>query len=712
MTNDGRAWLYVLAILLPLAAFAVQVLSGRRWGRLGPWIATGGVGASFVLSVLGLAVSFEPLFPPLSEGHPSVSEAPAWTASLGSVSLGEGLFGSDQVPLSALKFPASIWIDGLAALLFVMITGVATLVHLYSSAYMEDDPHLGRYFAYLSLFCFSMLALVASANLLYVFVCWELVGVCSYLLIGFWSDQKANTDAAIKAFVVNRVGDVGLIVGMGLLWWSFGTLDVPSLDAGLSDPGLRAGPMHRLSLESAGESVTVRVPVEGGLIDRTVPYWVLTFAGLGVFLGCAGKSAQVPLHVWLPDAMAGPTPVSALIHAATMVAAGVYLVARLFPLFTADALLVIAYTGGITLLLGASVASVQTDYKKVLAYSTVSQLGFMMLSMGVGGWAAGLFHLLTHAFFKALLFLGAGSVYRAVHTYDLRSLGGLRHKMPVTAWTMLAGTLAIAGVPFFSGFYSKDAILADAAHLATVEPGSWPLFAIPAVGALLTAFYMFRMWFLLFDGHPRSEIVEHARESPGRMTVPLVILAVLAVVSGWPTKLLPVRAPVMEGLLKQVEPLPAVDVSAVRFWAMGASVIVAAVGVSLAVGFYSRWKLARPRHLGPVQTIFMHKWYFEHIYDSALLSPVLALARSLARLDRTVLDGLLLGAVRLTRGLSRVGVWLDAHLVDGLVSLFGKTLYVLGDWSRHLQTGRLRGYLGFLAFAVVVLFAGMYWWIQ
>ncbi len=410
--------------------------------------------------------------------------------------------------------------------------------------------------------------------------------------------------------------------------------------------------------------------------------------------------------------MAGPTPVSALIHAATMVAAGVYLVGRMFPVFTAEVLQIIAYTGGITLLVGASIASVQTDYKKVLAYSTISQLGFMMLAMGVGGWAAGLFHLLTHAFFKALLFLGAGSVYRAVHTYELPALGGLRRKMPITAWTMMAGTMAISGVPFFSGFYSKDAILADAAHLGWIEPASSLLFVIPAVGTLLTAFYMFRMWFLMFDGDARSDAVKYAVESPKRLTVPLIILAVLAVVSGWPVTLVPLATPVLEGLLKAVEPLPAVEVSAVRYLAMGASVLVVAIGIALAAGYYSRWRMARPRSLGPIQTLLVNKWYFDTVYDVVLIRPTLALARLLPRFDRVVLDGILNGAVALTRLVSRIGGFVDSRVVDGLVNLFGTTLYLLGDWSRRLQTGHLRSYLGFLAVAVVALFAGMFWWIH
>ncbi len=289
MTNDGRAWLYLVAILLPLGAFALQVLGGRKWGKVGPWIATGAIGASFALSLVGFLLALGTLFPPLSHDHASLVDAPAWTATFGGISLGESFFDLEKTPLPALDFPLEIRIDGLAAILFVMITGVATLVHVYSTVYMADDRHLSRYFTYLSLFGFSMLALVAAANLLYVFVCWELVGICSYLLIGFWHEHQANTDAAIKAFVVNRVGDVGLLVGMGLLWWSFGTLDLASINMGLSDPELRGGEMHRLSAASAGEVVTVRLPVSGGIVEKTVPYGVLTLAGLGVFLGCAGK---------------------------------------------------------------------------------------------------------------------------------------------------------------------------------------------------------------------------------------------------------------------------------------------------------------------------------------------------------------------------------------------------------------------------------------
>ena len=318
--------------------------------------------------------------------------------------------------------------------MFLMVTFIATLIHIYSIGYMHADPRFPRFFAYLSLFCFSMLGLVAASNVFMIFIFWELVGVCSYLLIGFWYEEKVNSDAANKAFVVNRVGDVGMLLGLGLLWANLGTFDFKEINEGLRGG---TGDLHHV-LTPNGSDVVRLIARDSGQVmmdevtgqPRQIPFWLLTIAGLGIFAGCVGKSAQFPLHVWLPDAMAGPTPVSALIHAATMVAAGVYLVGRFFPLFTGDVLLYIAYTGGITLFIAATIAMVQSDYKKVLAYSTVSQLGFMMLGLGVGGWAAGLFHLITHAFFKALLFLCAGSVYHSVHTYEMPALGGLYKKMP------------------------------------------------------------------------------------------------------------------------------------------------------------------------------------------------------------------------------------------------------------------------------------------
>src|SRR4051794_28274071 len=595
--------LYVAAVLIPLAAFAVEAVFIRFLGHWNAYIATAAIGLSCVLSFVGFVDycgeshiltahhESEPAAEPeqLLEHGKAAEPAPKpihhaepliWEASYDWVSLGgeTPTPSGDEKPVAtpALVIPLGVHIDNLAAIMFLMVTFIATLIHIYSIGYMHGDVRFPRFFAYLSPFCFSMLGLVASANLFMVFVFWELVGVCSYFLIGHWYEEKKNSDAANKAFITNRVGDVGMLLGLGLLWASLGTFDIAEINRTLRDD---AGHLNTMKTADGGKIVELHDPeTKAALTDpasgrpRQIAFWALTLAGLGVFAGCVGKSAQFPLHVWLPDAMAGPTPVSALIHAATMVAAGVYLVGRFFPLFTEDVLLYIAYTGGITLLIAASIAIVQTDYKKVLAYSTVSQLGFMMLGLGVGGWAAGLFHLLTHAFFKALLFLGAGSVYHAVHTYEMPYLGGLRKKMPITAYTMLAATMAISGVPLFSGFYSKDAILATALFRVMRSPQHFFLFLLPALGAAMTAFYMFRLWFLTFDGEPRgypepveeagpdvgheedhahahghahapvhghdahhvTNPVEHAHESPRIMTWPLIALAIPTIMIGWP----------------------------------------------------------------------------------------------------------------------------------------------------------------------------------
>lgn len=546
-------------------------------------------------------------------------------------------------------------IDSLSALMFVMVTFVATLIHLFSSGYMSEElsdtvedhhvhgPHhhavgvdsedpvhghghghqrrgrFSRFFMYLSLFCFSMLNLVLADNLFQVFVSWELVGVCSFLLIGFYFERQSASNAANKAFITNRVGDAGFILGLLIVWGYLGTFNFDQMFAQVrhpvtpdahgtvskfagrivrgefmpdsKEPRIRvSGPGEggsqallfptRLVSEHLNEKEQAELldlrrrltdttdPAERARLERTIaaknpeenhfhaagrgsrvavqhnrlpeeygtmPYWMLVAAGLGIFLGCVGKSAQFPLQVWLPDAMEGPTPVSALIHAATMVAAGVYLVGRCFPLFTPEVLLVISYVGAITLFVAATIAIVVTDIKKVLAYSTVSQLGYMMLALGLGGWAAGLFHLITHAVFKALMFLASGSViYGCHHEQEMTKMGGLYPKMKITALTMLMGVLAIAGVPLFSGWYSKDAIIAQAFGYAYVHREHALLLILPLVTAGITTFYMFRMWFMTFTGEPRDRHVhEHAHESPWQMTTPLIILGILSVCVAW-----------------------------------------------------------------------------------------------------------------------------------------------------------------------------------
>jgi proton-translocating NADH-quinone oxidoreductase chain L len=768
--------LYVAAVLVPLAAFAVELIFIRQLKRLNAYIATGAIGFSCLLSLGGFLVyavesggfSHQIEAQAATAEHAAAAaehhQALVWTGSVDWVSLGGSLAlvnrgaGPTSAPVP-LTVSLGVMIDSLAVIMFVMVTFIATLIHIYSMGYMHDDPRYPRFFAYLSLFCFSMLGLVASANVFMIFIFWELVGVCSYLLIGFWYEEKPNCDAANKAFVVNRIGDVGMLVGLGLLWTSLGTFSFAEINQGLRPDGN----LHPVPRSGGGDLIQLVDPEthqvkinEATGLPRQIPLWVLTIAGLGIFAGCVGKSAQFPLHVWLPDAMAGPTPVSALIHAATMVAAGVYLVGRFFPLFTTDVLYYIAYTGGITLFIAATIAMVQTDYKKVLAYSTVSQLGFMMLGLGVGGWAAGLFHLITHAFFKALLFLGAGSVYHSVHTYEMPALGGLLKRMPKTGYSMLIGTLAISGVPFFSGFYSKDAILAAALARVTGHPEHFLLFVLPAVGAVLTAFYMFRMWFLVFAGEPRgfasgahavaghshghdddhahahdhghdANPVAHAHESEPIMTWPLLILAFCSIFAGWTLWYiipLPFGTPTLEHMLEYGEPYRAIDITSWHhFGAFAASGLIMLVGIGLGLLFYApagfpyfvptRFSAARTsERFSGVYRFLVHKWYFDELYWAVFVRPCMALARLCRQIDQVLIDGLVDGSAALTRLLSKFDGVFDMIAVDRLVNLTAKAVYVAGDWSRSIQTGRLRNYLMFLAVALVGLFAGVVAWIN
>ena len=490
-----------------------------------------------------------------------------------------------------IRMSIGYYIDALTVSMFCMVTLIASCIHFYATGYMHDELHdftdpevtmsdgtkltrpgrYHRFFQALSLFCFSMLGLVIAGNIAMTFVFWELVGICSYFLIGFYVERKSASTAANKAFITNRVGDFGMIIGLMALWGALGTFNYGQVgdDVGLFETIRPTARNHELSVPAgmarmaSPEKVKEVVLANPGLAfdeletkinaaaatwveeakqnEEPLPgYWLLIVAGVGIFCGCVGKSAQFPLHVWLPDAMEGPTPVSALVHSATMVAAGVFLVARFYPVFTPEVLLVIAICGTITLFLGATIAITATDIKRVLAYSTISQLGYMMLSLGLGGWLAGVMHLITHAFFKSLLFMCSGSVIHAVHTNEMPLMGGLRKKMPYTAYTMLIGCLAIAGagIPFLvgmSGYYSKDAILEQAFSFKQSNPG-WGVmfFLIAAGGAAITAFYMFRLWYMTFAGEPRDrERYDHAHESPKSMYVPLIVCAIFAVGVAW-----------------------------------------------------------------------------------------------------------------------------------------------------------------------------------
>jgi NADH-quinone oxidoreductase subunit L len=507
-----------------------------------------------------------------------------------------------------------------------------------------------------------MLNLLLADNLLQIFVGWELVGACSYFLIGFYSERPAAVAAATKAFVVNRVGDAGLLVGIAVAWHTFGTLHVQDLIA-----------------------LAARHPDDAAL----------TLLGLGLFVGCVGKSAQVPLHTWLPDAMEGPTPVSALIHAATMVAAGVYLVGRCYPLFTPAVLTVIAYTGLVTAFVAATVACVQTDIKRVLAYSTMSQLGFMMLALGVGGWAAGLFHLLTHAFFKALLFLGAGSVIHALHhEQDLRRMGGLRKRLPVTAYTMLVGVLAISGVPLLSGWYSKEVVLGAVVGRYGIEAGVWSkvVMILTFFTAGLTAYYMLRLWLLAFAGEPRGEAAEHARESPAVMTLPLVTLAAFSVGLGWGWPVWDPEASALGHLLHDATPAARSDFIAASEYAARKHLEVAAFalaamgyGFLMAADRYRQGALGRAAAGGPVA----RRYYFDEVYAAVFVRPTRLLAAATAAFDRRPPD----------RPRDRP----DPGTVDGLLAGVGQLAGVAGGGLRRLQAGRPRGYVLALGLTVAGL---------
>ena len=580
-----------LAWLLPLASFVLILFFGKRMGHGGKgagYLATGAIVSGFVLSLSALICWLRayPLAVPQTPGPVSGD----WYTL--------GQFGS-------LSLTVGYYIDSLTIAMFCMVTLIASCIHVYSLGYMHEELHdvtdrlallengeplvrrgrFYRFFQFLSLFCFSMLGLVIAGNLAMVFAFWELVGICSYLLIGFYIERKSASNAANKAFIVNRVGDFGMIIGLMAIFAGMGTLNFGDVKgkAGIFSQvrpaenviELKAGELAAENHESAHLEHAPRVPdgmvrfaARSEVASAQQPYqwnpqvaaamgwvawkqdvnkwraegcgyWLLVVAGLGIFCGCVGKSAQFPLHVWLPDAMEGPTPVSALIHAATMVAAGVYLVGRCYPIFTPEVLLVIAIVGTITLFIAATIAITATDIKRVLAYSTVSQLGYMMLALGLGGWLAGMFHLFTHAFFKALLFLCSGSVIHATGTNEMPAMGGLRKKMPWTAGTMLVGCLAIsgAGIPLvvgLSGYYSKDGILGQCLAFSQVNPFYGYFFWIAAGGAAITAFYMFRLWYMTFAGQPRDEhVYHHAHESPWVMVGPLVVLAFFAIVAGW-----------------------------------------------------------------------------------------------------------------------------------------------------------------------------------
>ena len=590
------------------------------------------------------------------------------------------------IDLGSLQVDMAFLIDPLSAVMILVVTGIGGLIHIYATGYMHDDNAFWRFFAYLNLFTAAMLTLVLGDSLLLLFVGWEGVGLCSYALIGFWYTDHNNARAGNKAFIVNRVGDFGFVLGMFLLFWSF---------------------------DAQGHgTLTFREMVQWAPTIKDSLLWgwpVITLATLFLFVGATGKSAQIPLFVWLPDAMAGPTPVSALIHAATMVTAGVYMTARMNVFFSMapTTLHVIAVIGVATALVAASIALTQYDIKKVLAYSTVSQLGYMFIGIGVGGYAAAVFHLMTHAFFKACLFLGAGSVIHAMHhEQDMRKMGGLKVWMPVTFITFFISVLAIAGFPPFAGFFSKDEILWLAA-----SNDHWTIWFLAVCGAGLSAFYMFRQLFMTFYGTSRADhhTQEHLHESPQVMTLPLVILAIGAVFAGF------VGLPGVLGgsqFANWLEPVihaheEAHASGALEWGLMAVSVSVASLGVFLAYLMYRRESLSPAIFAdlagGLFYRLFDRKWYFDEIYQVVFVNGTLLIARFGSLFDQYIIDGIVNGAAALTRFVSWLNGLFDQYIIDGMVNLIANVTFGIGNKLRRVQTGNINSYLYGILIAVLLL---------
>src|SRR5579883_166454 len=598
-------------------------------------------------------------------------------------------------------------LDPLSCVMIIVVTFVGFLIHVYSMGYMAHEGGYYRFFGYLNLFMFSMLTLVLANNLLLLFVGWEGVGLCSYLLIGFYFLKKSASDAGKKAFIVNRIGDTGFLLGLLLVSATFGTVRFTT--QGLGNPAGYDGILQTLSGMMEHHQLAFGAPV-------------FTAMALLLFVGATGKSAQIPLYVWLPDAMEGPTPVSALIHAATMVTAGVYMVARMSAIYqlAPEALDVVAIVGTTTAIFAATMAMVQTDIKKVLAYSTVSQLGYMFLALGVGAFAAGIFHLMTHAFFKALLFLGAGSVIHSLSgEQDIRKMGALRYAIPATYWPFLMATLAIAGIPPLSGFFSKDEILGHAFNRHLTADRYLALWVVGLATAGLTAFYMFRLLMEVFYGMSRVpvELEGHIHESPKTMTVPLWILMVFTIISGWLA--LPVlwgeESPFerfLEPSLRGVE----TDTQAIVFAHHGMLVEVALMGASVTIaglGFYLAYKLylENPKLHGRIaatwprlHSLLVHKYYVDEIYDALFVNRVKDLSTALGVFDSKVIDGLGVdGTGWLTRYFSRISMWWDKWIVDGLVNLLGWFPRMLSMPVRMFQTGVFSTYAVFILVGLAIL---------
>ena len=690
MSESSLITISLIILFLPLIGFSIVLFFGKKYKKL-YWAEVGIIVTALFLSIYAGFIKLG------SYVNTDIVSKFTWID-----------FG-DVYSIGPLSIDLGIKIDNLTVVMLFVVNLISALVHIFSLEYMKGDKRFSRYYAYLGIFTFSMLGIVLTDNLLMMYIFWELVGLSSYLLIGFWYEKKSASDAGMKAFLTNRIGDIGMFIGILILFTNYHTFSFDEI-------------FHQISI---------------GVVPFGSNGW-LTAAGILIFMGAVGKSAQVPLHVWLPDAMEGPTPVSALIHAATMVAAGVFLVARIFALLTADAMVVIAVVGAVTSFFAATIAFTQNDIKKVLAYSTVSQLGYMIMALGVGAYTFALFHLVAHAFFKGLLFLGSGSVIQAMHhEQDIRQMGGLRKKMPITYYTFLIATLAISGIPFTSGFLSKDGLLAGTWAFGSLT-GHW---LIPFLGftvAMMTAFYMFRLVILTFHGKPKNqEKYDHAHETPFAMTMPLVVLATLSIFfwytpnpvspqDGWfynwietPATVVPQEA--RFDFMKTSEEV--VHTSSdhakvvhsemyeeamhhVHYPAMILSVILAGLGILFAFLFY-QWKKLDPDKLAekikPIYNLSLNKWYIDEIYQATWINGLLSLSNFISWFDATIVDGIVNYTATVTRFVANISGWFDTYIVDGLVNFTAFISGFFGLSFRKIQTGKVQTYIVYVLFSVIIL---------
>jgi proton-translocating NADH-quinone oxidoreductase, chain L len=646
------------AVILPLAAFVLSAALGRK-------------AKSGVVSIAAIALSL------LAAGYVF---SQVWNQSVLRAQW-------EWFTVGAHAFHVGILVDNTSALMLLLVNIIALPVHIYSIAYMKGDPGIHRYWTYLSLFCFAMLGLTVADNLLLMYICWELVGFASYLLIGFWFTRESAVQANKKAFIMNRIGDIGLLIGIAIIYSSFGTLDIHTL----------FGP---------------QALVAGGYLSGG---W-LTTAGLAFFLGAMAKSAQFPLHGWLPDAMEGPTAVSSLIHAATMVAAGVFLLARVFPLFNQTTLLVMTVTGSVTALAAAFFALTQYDIKRILAFSTISQLGFMMVGIGTGMHHVALFHLTTHAFFKCLLFLCAGVVIHEmqhlrekqaldIDPQDIRNMGGLRAAMPVTFGTMLIASLALTGFPLTGGYLSKDALLVHAFEWAALQPTAVKIipYLLTAV-SVLTSFYIFRLLAKVFFGTPATQKlsggIATVHDAPMLMRVPMLFLAACS--------LFPLFTfhPLNDGhvwLLQGLMP----DTMLPPLGALHLAIPLLTLGGTLAMAFLAwKWYVQARYPLAPRGVLYrlsLRQGYLDAVYDRVAVRPVLILAQFLRWIDGRLVDGLVNSVAGVGRSLASAALWTDFRMIDGLVRFIGKFASGLGNVLRRTQAGRVQQYLALAFFIVLVV---------